>query len=124
MMLSFIAAYLPAFIIIRWDDPFTLAPADATQNGSITGSLTLTLNGESQTVDVDLVIPVILIKGDVTGDGRVSIEDVMAACRILARKNTGSLPNDNEIARADLTGDDKVTIEDIMAICRVLASNA
>ena len=55
------------------------------------------------------------------GDERVSIEDVMAACRVLARRNTGAEPNADEIARGDLTGDNKVSIEDIMAICRIIA---
>ena len=62
-----------------------------------------------------------IIKGDLNGDERVSIEDVMAACRVLARRNTGAEPNADEIARGDLTGDNKVSIEDIMAICRIIA---
>ena len=59
--------------------------------------------------------------GDLDGSGTVDIGDVMAACRILARKNAGSLPTTDEIARGDLTGDGDVQIDDIMAICRLLA---
>ncbi len=63
-----------------------------------------------------------ITKGDLDGNGEVDILDVMAACRILARKNAGSMPNNVEIQRGDMTGDGQVTIEDIMAICRILAS--
>ena len=85
----------------------------------------LTVNG-ADVHDLALLLEkdeadVTTMKGDLTGDGKVAIEDVMAACRILARNNTGTQPSGDEIARGDLTGDKKITIEDIMAICRILA---
>ena len=57
-----------------------------------------------------------------TGDQKVDIIDVMAACRVLARKNTGNDPLPEEMLRGDMNGDEKFLIDDIMAICRVLAS--
>lgn len=51
-----------------------------------------------------------------------TIEDVMAACRVVARNNAGGEPEASELARYDLTGDGAVLIDDIMAICRLLAS--
>ncbi|HIZ83134.1 MAG TPA: hypothetical protein H9668_01755 [Firmicutes bacterium] len=65
-----------------------------------------------------------VLKGDLDGDGEVSIIDVMQACKILARKNMGDKPGADEIARGDLNGDRDVSIEDIMAICKILASQA
>ena len=62
-----------------------------------------------------------ILKGDLNGDNQVDIQDVMAACKILARKNSQMVPTPDEIARGDMTGDGDVTIEDIMAICKVLA---
>ena len=49
------------------------------------------------------------------------IQDVMAACRILARSNTGTEPADEELERYDLTEDGDIGIDDIMAICRQIA---
>ncbi len=63
----------------------------------------------------------VLVKGDMTGDGKVDITDVMEACRVLARNNTGSKPNDQELERGDMNGDQKILIDDIMSICRILA---
>lgn len=65
-----------------------------------------------------------VLKGDLDGDGKVSITDVMQACKVLARKNMGDKPNADEIARGDLNGDRDVSIEDIMAICKILARQA
>ena len=58
------------------------------------------------------------------GDGSVDITDVMAACRVLARKTAGIPPTAEELARGDLDGLDGVTISDVMAICKILARGA
>ena len=51
-----------------------------------------------------------------------TIEDVMKACRVLARKNTGQqAPQPDELERYDLTEDGDIGIDDIMAICRQIA---
>ncbi len=60
-------------------------------------------------------------KGDVNRDGSISIQDVMTACRILARNSTGQAPTDKELEVGDMDGDNKILIQDIMSICRVLA---
>ena len=62
-----------------------------------------------------------VLMGDLDKDGRVTITDVMDACRILARKSAGSLPLADELARGDLDEDGDITIKDIMGICRILA---
>ena len=55
-------------------------------------------------------------------DEPYTIEDVMAACRVVARNNAGGEPTSDELARYDMNGDSAVLIDDIMAICRELAS--
>ena len=60
-------------------------------------------------------------KGDLDEDGKVTIADVMEACKVLARKSGGDKPSADEIARGDLNGDGDISIEDIMAICKILA---
>ena len=62
--------------------------------------------------------------GDLNRDGRVNVSDVMAACKILARKSGGILPSDSEIRLGDLTGDKDVDISDVMRICKILANQA
>lgn len=59
--------------------------------------------------------------GDLDGDGTVTITDVMQACRILARKNAGETPSDEELLRGDLDEDGDISIADIMEICKILA---
>ena len=103
---------------------FEKTEATETAAGSIALEVTLTLNGESVQVTVNLVIDMLtpaVLKGDLTGNGIVNIEDVMAACRILARQNAGNNPTGDELARGDLTGDGNIAIDDVMAICRILA---
>lgn len=62
-----------------------------------------------------------VLKGDVDGNGSINIQDVMAACKILARSNSGAQPTDQEVFIGDLTGDGKVLIDDVMALCKRLA---
>ena len=63
-----------------------------------------------------------IVPGDLTGDGRVDISDVMAACRVLARISMNQQPTVDEVARGDLNGDHLITITDVMNICKILAS--
>lgn len=115
--------------ILQWYT--TNNPGDTPYDGNVSG--TYSLRGEldtgstsnpnnlaaviSVTVEARPVTP-----GDVDGNGSVDIQDVMSACKILARKNTGTDPTDEELARADLDGSGDVDIGDIMSICRILAS--
>ncbi|HIZ83945.1 MAG TPA: hypothetical protein H9668_05960 [Firmicutes bacterium] len=97
----------------------TEATSDAP--GSITATVTLTWGSQTAEAEVELVAEI--IKGDLNNDSKVDIQDVMALCRVIARKNTGSDPNQDEINRGDLTGDGEIRIEDVMALCRKLAAD-
>ena len=70
---------------------------------------------------ITFTVEAAVLKGDVDDNGTVNIQDVMAACRILARQNTGSAPDPDELLRGDMNEDGKFLIDDIMGICRVLA---
>ena len=59
--------------------------------------------------------------GDLDGNGEVTIQDVMEACKALARQSVGKNPTSDELARGDLNGDGKFTITDVMEICKILA---
>ena len=89
-------------------------------------TITLTAGGHTYTIVVTRAQPVTppIIKGDLTGDGKVNISDVMACCKILARKSSGQKPTKDEIARGDLTGEGEITITDVMKICKLLAQRA
>ena len=63
-----------------------------------------------------------IVKGDLNGDGSVNVTDVMAACRVLARKAVNENPTTDEMARGDMNEDGYFTITDVMAICKVLAA--
>lgn len=102
----------------------TDATADAA--GSIQVEVTLTLDGDSVTVTATLAIDRLsptVVKGDMNGNGEVTIEDVMAACRVLARQTAGDEPTPDELLRGDMNEDGNFLIDDIMGICRVLARN-
>ena len=62
--------------------------------------------------------------GDLDGDGEVSIQDVMEACKVLARKAAGQAPSAEELRRGELNGDGEITISDVMEICKLLARKA
>ena len=68
--------------------------------------------------------PLAIVKGDLTKDGKVNVSDIMAACKILARKSAGQDPTEDEIARGDVNGDTKITITDVMGICKIIAKKA
>ena len=70
-------------------------------------------------VPVPAVVP-----GDLDGDGKVTIQDVMEACKVLARKTAGREPSADEMERGNLDGDNAFTINDVMAICKILARGA
>ncbi|HIZ83979.1 MAG TPA: dockerin type I repeat-containing protein [Firmicutes bacterium] len=106
---------------------FEKTDAAVGQAGRIDCTLSLACGRQRTEVEVELSIPrpgQTVIPGDLDKDGDVDIMDVMMACRVLARKNTGAPPTGEEVARGDLTGDGKVAIEDIMAICRKIAAGA
>ncbi|HIZ83277.1 MAG TPA: DUF4886 domain-containing protein [Firmicutes bacterium] len=116
-----------AEITLSWTEPFQLTPATEEAEGSITGTICLKLADRTLDVDLDMVIDRLpdseVTKGDFDGNGKVDITDIMSACRVLARQNTGSEPSPEELAVGDLTGDNKMGIEDVMAMCRILARN-
>ena len=66
----------------------------------------------------------IVVPGDMNGDGKVTIEDVMEACKVLARKTAGKEPAEEEMQRGNLDGDNAFTITDVMEICKILARRA
>lgn len=109
-------------IEIVWEEDFSLTPATAAEAGLITGALSLRLEDASEALEISLEIPVLILPGDVDKDGTLSISDVMAACRILARSTGGQTPSDDEMARADLDSSGTIDISDIMRICRLLAA--
>ena len=65
-----------------------------------------------------------VIPGDLDKDGKVTIQDVMEACKVLARKTAGQEPTAEEMLRGNLDGDDAFTITDVMEICKILARKA
>ena len=65
----------------------------------------------------------VLTPGDLDKDGKVTIQDVMEACKVLARKTAGKEPTADEMVRGNLDGDDAFTITDVMEICKILARN-
>ncbi|MCI8360845.1 MAG: carbohydrate-binding protein [Clostridiales bacterium] len=65
-----------------------------------------------------------VVPGDMDGNGEVTIQDVMEACKVLARQSAGKAPTEEEMLRGDLDGDDKFTITDVMEICKILARKA
>lgn len=65
-----------------------------------------------------------IIPGDMNNDGQVNIQDVMEACKVLARKSADKDPTADEMARGNLDGDNTFSINDVMEICKILARNA
>lgn len=61
------------------------------------------------------------VRGDVNGDGRVTVSDINYLCRILAGVLT---PNSAERASADVNEDGRITVSDINMLKRILAGVA
>lgn len=59
--------------------------------------------------------------GDMNRSGSVTISDVMAACRVIARASADGFTQ-AQLYLGDMNGDDSVSIVDVMLICRVLAT--
>lgn len=82
-------------------------------------STVLAFSGEESAPPKPDVLP-----GDMDGNGEVTIQDVMEACKVLARQSAGKAPTEDEMARGNLDGDDKFSIGDVMEICKILARKA
>ncbi|MCI8361247.1 MAG: hypothetical protein HFE86_07940 [Clostridiales bacterium] len=80
------------------------------------GSYTLTPHGQQPDPD--------FVPGDMDKNGEVTIQDVMEACKVLARQSAGKAPTEDEMLRGDLDGDKRFTIGDVMEICKILARKA
>lgn len=84
---------------------------------------------EQETVDgyaaaIEAALDALVLRGDMDRGGTVDIQDVMAACRVLARSNAGDAATDDELLTGDLDGNGAIDIQDIMEICRILARQA
>ncbi len=65
-----------------------------------------------------------LVPGGLGSNGEVTIQDVMEACKVLARQLAGKAPTEDEMRRGNLDGDMAFTIGDVMEICKILARKA
>ena len=65
-----------------------------------------------------------VVPGDMDKDGKVTIQDVMEACKVLARKTAGKEPTADEMLWGNLDGDNAFTIGDVMEMCKILARKA
>ena len=88
--------------------------------GKVTVRATLRSNPEVTATREITIVKTEIVPGDLNKDGKVTVTDVMEACRVLARKSAGQKPTDDEIARGDLNGNHDVDITDVMEICRKL----
>ena len=119
-----------ADIACEWTEAFAKQAATAEAEGEITGEITMTYGSASAVLSIDLVIEQLdgpdpaIVPGDMNGNGKVTIEDVMEACKVLARRSAGEEPTADEMLRGNLDGDNAFTITDIMEICKILARKA
>ena len=60
-------------------------------------------------------------KGDLDGDGIISISDVMEACKIIARASAGQQEDERLAWAADMDEDQEVNISDVMELCKAIA---
>ena len=100
--------------------------ASVDQTGLVTalapGSAVITVTtagGASASCTLTVYLP-----GDMNNNGSVAIDDVMEACKVLARKSAGKTPTADEMLRGNLDGDEAFTITDVMEICKILARRA
>ena len=68
----------------------------------------------------------ILRKGDVNGDGVVSVEDAVLTLTMYARKSAGLTVDcsDAQLAAADIDGDGNISVEDAVAILTYYAKQS
>lgn len=59
------------------------------------------------------------VKGDVDGDGKVSVADVTVLVNIILKKNTGEI-SDSRLKAADVTGDGIISIADVTAVVNII----
>ncbi|MCI8359849.1 MAG: hypothetical protein HFE86_00750 [Clostridiales bacterium] len=95
--------------------------ATETETGERERSCSVCGHTETQVIPIGGIQEPDIIPGDLDGDGQVTIQDVMEACKVLARQSAGTPPTADELAGGDLNGDQKITISDIMEICKILA---
>ena len=98
------------------------------QNGKLTargvGTAVVTVSSADNPAVKAVCTVTVYRKGDLNADGAITVTDVMACCKVLARKSAGRQPSRDEVLRGDLTGEGGVTITDVMAICKLLAAKA
>ncbi len=111
-----------------WTKAFAKQDATDQAAGKITGEITLTYGVATAVLSIDKTIPKLsgsdIVPGDLDGNGEVTIQDVMEACKVLARQSAGKAPTAEEMLRGDLDGDNKISITDVMEICKILARKA
>ena len=109
---------------ITVSDKASVSPADGAET-DFTQPVTYTVTAEDgSTRTYTVTVRLDCLPGDMDQDGKVTIQDVMEACKVLARKSAGKEPTAEEMARGNLDGDDAFTITDIMEICKILARQA
>jgi uncharacterized repeat protein (TIGR02543 family) len=84
-------------------------------NTAVSGNITLVAAWEQQEVPIEKYTP-----GDVTGDGKVNMADVVAIRRYLV--NASKYPLNVEAA-GDVTGDGKINMADVVKIRRYLVNS-
>lgn len=102
----------------RWT---VILEATETEPGERERSCSVCGHTQTQVIPIGGIIEPDFIPGDLDGDGKVTIQDVMEACKVLARQSAGTPPTADEMAWGDLDGDQKITISDVMEICKILA---
>ncbi|MCI8360846.1 MAG: prolyl oligopeptidase family serine peptidase [Clostridiales bacterium] len=100
------------------------AAGEYTLVGQLSAENTVNPNGLLARITVKVEARPAVLPGDMDSSGDVTIQDVMEACKVLARQSAGKAPTADEMLRGNLDGDDKFTISDIMEICKILARKA
>ena len=98
--------------------------ATVSENGYVTavgtGVATITAtSANGLTASCVITVPSILVRGDTTGDGVVTIDDATEIQRYLAEFDFDDTTR--LLQCGDVTGDNKITIADVTAIQRYLA---
>jgi uncharacterized protein YjdB len=98
------------------DESIAKVRQDGTITGVKEGKTTITVNCQDVTKTITVNVTKYL-KGDINGDGKISVLDTNYGLRKLSK---GGL-NAEEIERGDVTGDGKYTILDINKVLRYLS---